>query len=246
MIGFTPLPVASRSTRFLGWGVGRRRAIPNQPPRPDVGGSIVCDLVRLPTISNWQRESNQIVKRMMDIIERPTGTDRLPLLCVIRQWCASLQAQCLNQSISDMASSDETPVDRQAAQCNEAAPRWFGDLGQAEFELDFYERILARHPNYVIVLLALGKLLTCNGLHARSLEVHRRLVILLPHDYLAHYNLACSLARQGMTIEAIEELARAIELGYDDFGQLEVDPDLASLRKLPAYRKLVRQHGTQS
>ncbi len=145
-----------------------------------------------------------------------------------------------------MAFSDDTPVDRQAAQCGEAAPRWFGDLGQAEFEVGFYERILARHPNYVVVLRALGEALSHKGLYARSLEVHRRLVVLVPHDSLAHYNLACSLARRAATREAVAELGRAIECGYDDFGHLEIDPDLDSLRKLPAYRKLMRQYGIQS
>jgi tetratricopeptide (TPR) repeat protein len=145
-----------------------------------------------------------------------------------------------------MSASDETPVHRPAARRSGAAPRWFGDLGQLEFELDFYERILARHPNYVIVLRTLGELLTSKELYARLLEVNRRLVILLPHDYAARYNLACSLARQGETREAIEELRWAIEFGYDDFELLAVDPDLKSLRKLPAFRKLVRHQGIQS
>ena len=92
-----------------------------------------------------------------------------------------------------MSSSDETPVDRQAAQRGEAAPRWFGDLGQADFEVEFYERILARHPDYVVVLRALGDVLSHKGFYARSLEVHRRLVALVAHDCVAHYNLACDL-----------------------------------------------------
>ena len=45
---------------------------------------------------------------------------------------------------------------------------------------------------------------------------------------------------------AIDELGLALEFGYDDFGHLETDPDLDRLRKLPAYRKLMRQRGIQS
>jgi tetratricopeptide (TPR) repeat protein len=144
-----------------------------------------------------------------------------------------------------MSASDETPVHRPAARRGENVPRWFGDLEQAEFEVDFYERILARHPNYVVVVRALGEVLIRKGLYARSLEVHRRLVILVPHDCVAHYNLACGLARRAATREAIEELGLAIEFGYDDFGHSEIDPDLDSLRKLPAFRKLMRRHGIQ-
>jgi tetratricopeptide (TPR) repeat protein len=145
-----------------------------------------------------------------------------------------------------MSASDETPVHRKPARRGESAPRWFGEMGQAEFEVDFYERVLARHPNYVIVLRALGEQLARKGMYARSLEVDRRLVSLVPHDCVARYNLACSLAMQGAPRQAIEELSRAIEYGYDDFGHLEVDPDLDSLRKLPAYQELMRQHGLES
>ena len=41
-------------------------------------------------------------------------------------------------------------------------------------------------------------------------------------------------------------MGRALDFGYDDFGHLDNDPDLESLRKLPGYRKLMRQHGIQS
>ncbi|HEV2972035.1 MAG TPA: hypothetical protein VGY55_18825 [Pirellulales bacterium] len=145
-----------------------------------------------------------------------------------------------------MSASDETPVHPKPARRSQVSPRWFGDLGQVEFEVDFYERILARHPNYVIVLRSLGELLARKGQYARSLEIDRRLVTLVPHDCVARYNLACSLAMQGVPRQAIEELGRAIEYGYDDFGHLEVDPDLDSLRKLPAYQELLRQHGIES
>lgn len=125
-------------------------------------------------------------------------------------------------------------------------PRWFGEMGQAEFEVEFYERILDRHPNYVVVLRALGEQLARRRMYARSLEIDRRLVSLVPHDCVARYNLACSLAMQGAPRQAIEELGRAIEYGYDDFGHLEIDPDLESVRKLPAYRDLLRQYGLES
>lgn len=145
-----------------------------------------------------------------------------------------------------MSASDETPVHRKKSRRGEAAPRWFGEMGQADFEVEFYERILDRHPNYVVVLRALGEQLARRRMYARSLEIDRRLVNLVPHDCVARYNLACSLAMQGAPRQAIEELSRAIEYGYDDFGHLEIDPDLESVRKLPAYRDLLRQFGLES
>ena len=83
-------------------------------------------------------------------------------------------------------------------------------------------------------------------MYARSIEVHRRLVILVPHDCVAHDNLACGLARQAATREAIQELGRASTSGTTISGIWIMILNLDSLRKLPAYRNRVRQHGIQS
>jgi len=113
-------------------------------------------------------------------------------------------------------------------------------------QIDIYERILARNPDYVLVLRALGELLALKGRYDRSLEIDRRLVSLAPNDCVARYNLACALAVQGSPRQAIEELGAAMQCGYDDFGHLEIDPDLDSIRHLPAYQELLRQYGIGS
>jgi tetratricopeptide (TPR) repeat protein len=141
-----------------------------------------------------------------------------------------------------MPSEESSPVQIPPAGPRRGAPSWFGNLGQADFEIEFFERILARRPDQVNVLRALGELLARKGLWERSLKVEERLIELRPQDGVAHYNLACSLAMQGAASQAIGALARAIDLGYRDFGHLEVDPDLDSLRHLPAYRALLRRH----
>jgi tetratricopeptide (TPR) repeat protein len=123
---------------------------------------------------------------------------------------------------------------------------WFGTLEQVEFEIEFYERVLARNPDYVNVLRALGELLARKGMWSRSLEVEQRLIQLRPRDGIAHYNLACSLAMQGEIKGAMSALEQAIDFGYRDFGHLEVDPDLESLRHLPAYRALIKRHRSKN
>ena len=118
-------------------------------------------------------------------------------------------------------------------------PAWFGILGQLDFDIDFYERLLARSPDRVEVLRVLGELASRRGLLVRALELDRRLVTLLPGDALARYNLACSLALSGRDDEALESLAESFRLGYDDVAHMEVDPDLASLRGRPEFRALL-------
>src|SRR5262249_55123441 len=42
---------------------------------------------------------------------------------------------------------------------------------QLDFEIEFFERILSRDPNYVEVLMILGELFTQKGCHRRALQV---------------------------------------------------------------------------
>ena len=116
---------------------------------------------------------------------------------------------------------------------------WFGRLSQLDFDIDFFERLLARNGDSVEVLRTLGELVSKKGDVHRALDLDRRLVALLPDDVLARYNLACSLALAGRPDEAIDSLSTAILLGYDDLAHLDVDPDLDSLRERPDFRALL-------
>ncbi|MFM1997766.1 MAG: hypothetical protein RLZZ111_2153 [Planctomycetota bacterium] len=132
------------------------------------------------------------------------------------------------------------PADRNPSSASRPqAPGWFGDLEQLDFEIDFFERLLARDADSIEVLRVLAELVSQKGLVKRALELDRRLVARLPNDFLARYNLACSLARAGRPDEAIDALSRAILLGYDDLAHLEVDPDLDSLREHPDFKELL-------
>src|SRR5271155_2721902 len=94
-----------------------------------------------------------------------------------------------------MSTSDDPPAQPDAPRAATERPvRWFGKLGQVDFEIDFFEQILAHDPKYVVVLRSLGELLACKGRYDRSLEIDQRLVALVPQDGVARYNLACSLA----------------------------------------------------
>ncbi|MFN5757839.1 MAG: tetratricopeptide repeat protein [Planctomycetia bacterium] len=116
---------------------------------------------------------------------------------------------------------------------------WFGKLSQLDFDIDFFENLLARNGESVEVLRVLGELVSKKGLVHRAVEIDRHLVERLPKDFLARYNLACSLALAGRPDEAMKSLSKAILLGYDDLAHLEVDPDLDSLRERPDFRALL-------
>jgi predicted Zn-dependent protease len=128
---------------------------------------------------------------------------------------------------------------RPAARARRAKPAWFGILSQLDFDIEFFDRLLARRPDSLDVLRVLAELVSRKGQVQRAVDLDRRLVELQPDDFLARYNLACSLARAGRPDEAIDSLSRAILLGYDDLAHMEADPDLESLHGNPDFQSLL-------
>ena len=110
-----------------------------------------------------------------------------------------------------------------------------------EFEIAFYERLLADHPDFTDALLALGEAYTRQGCFEQGLAVDQKLARLKAHDPVVWYNLACSYALLERHEEALDALQKALELGYDDFAYLLNDPDLASLHHSPQLRRLLAQ-----
>jgi hypothetical protein len=53
------------------------------------------------------------------------------------------------------------------------------------------------------------------------------------------YNLACANSRLGETDEAVANLSKAVDLGFDSMAFMERDPDLESLRDLKAFKKIL-------
>lgn len=107
-----------------------------------------------------------------------------------------------------------------------------------DIEIDFLARLTRRAPDYVEALEVLAHDYTLRGRYADGLQVDERLANLRPENPLVHYNLACSYALTDQPELAFESLNRAIDRGYREFRWLAQDPDLATFRKHPLYRKL--------
>lgn len=67
----------------------------------------------------------------------------------------------------------------------------------------------------------------------------REMIALVPRDPSPTYNLACALARQGKTADALAALEKAVELGFDDTAHIKADEDLASLRTEAGFVQLL-------
>ncbi len=110
-----------------------------------------------------------------------------------------------------------------------------------DFEILFYEKLLEKRPNFIQALSCLGEAYTRKGFYEEGLKIDRKLAQLKPKEPIVHYNLACSLSLLGKAEEALEELKKAVFLGYDDFFYLLEDPDLENVRKLPTFLEFFRK-----
>ncbi len=115
-----------------------------------------------------------------------------------------------------------------------------------QFEIEFYEAILRRSPDYTEVVGLLGALYTRVGRIADGLKMDRKLVRLEPDNATAHYNLACSLALCKKRPAALQSLRKAVSLGYDDVDWMLQDPDLEILKPDPEFKQLLGQLKPQS
>ena len=116
-------------------------------------------------------------------------------------------------------------------------------LDQTQFDLEFYDRVLRRNANNVDALRQQVELLGIKGNYRQALDLDRRLVRLVPEDFVARYNLACSLSMVGQVDAALTALDTALELGYCDWAHLEADSDLESVRAHDGFQDLLRKYG---
>jgi tetratricopeptide (TPR) repeat protein len=111
----------------------------------------------------------------------------------------------------------------------------------SDFEIQFFESVLAKSPDYTDVIEILGALYTQTGQFDNGLKMDKQLVKLLPSDPTAHYNLACSLAIKDRKSDAVKMLKKAIELGYRDLDWMREDPDLFELHDCPIFENLLEE-----
>ncbi len=137
----------------------------------------------------------------------------------------------------DKSGSEGSSPDPAGSPCRLAALR---KRSQVDFEIDFFERILSRDPNYTDVLANLGELFSKKKWHRRALQVDQRLSELRPLDPVVLYNLACSHAALRAFDDAVATLRRAIAAGYNDFDHMLADRDLDALREHPEYLRLMQ------
>jgi tetratricopeptide (TPR) repeat protein len=100
-----------------------------------------------------------------------------------------------------------------------------------DFEINFFEAILADSPEFLDALIPLAEAYTQRGLFEKGLATDLKIAQLRPNDPIVYYNLACSYALLDKGKEAFECLERALTLGFRDWKLIKRDRDLKNLRK---------------
>ena len=105
-----------------------------------------------------------------------------------------------------------------------------------DFEIRFFEGVLAKSPNFIEALVNLGDLYTKKGFYEKGLSVDLKLATMKPEDPFVLYNLACSYSLINDLEKSLKVMKAAVKQGYSDFDHLEQDGDLLNLRQFPAFK----------
>ena len=114
-----------------------------------------------------------------------------------------------------------------------------------DFEIEFFERLLAKKDNFVEVMVPLAEAYTKKGLYSKGLELDIKLSDIKPNDPIVLYNLSCSYSLMGMIDESLSALERAITCGYRDFRFMDNDSDLNNLKKNSRYWELKKRYSNK-
>ncbi len=100
---------------------------------------------------------------------------------------------------------------------------------------------VAADPDNLAALRSLAVLHVMLGDFDAGLDALQKVLGREPENPDNHYNIACVLARQGRRGEALQSIARAVDLGFEDVKLLGTDPDLEGIRGSEAFRELERK-----
>ena len=111
-----------------------------------------------------------------------------------------------------------------------------GDLSSA---LADFEKVLERDPRNTAALYSMGIAFKRQKRSDKALEAFNMLLKIDPRYAAASYQIAGIYARSGKIDAACVWLEEAVSNGFRDRETMENDPDLASMRKVDCYRRVL-------
>jgi Flp pilus assembly protein TadD len=112
-----------------------------------------------------------------------------------------------------------------------------------DIEIHFMEGVIRRDPKCIEAWRVLSDDYARRGKLDEGLKADEQLARMQPDDPAVLYNLACSHSLANNFEEAVGALVQAVARGFNDFKWILKDPDLASLRKEPLFKKVLTKLG---
>jgi len=114
-----------------------------------------------------------------------------------------------------------------------------GDLRKAIAE---FETALSLQPEFIAAQNNLALTYAANRQYDRALTAFKKLIELDPDNAGNYYNIAVLYALQNNVPDSIAWLKQAVAKGYQNWGLIKTDKDLANIRNSAEYKKLVKGH----
>ncbi len=100
-----------------------------------------------------------------------------------------------------------------------------------------YKKALRHNKSFKEATINLSTAYMKNSNFEEALKILQKGMVLDSKNPHIHYNYACYYSLTGQSEASLEKLKTAIQFGFNNFKQIEIDPDLEKLRQSPEFKR---------
>ena len=109
--------------------------------------------------------------------------------------------------------------------------------GQYKEAIINYKKALHHNKSFKEATINLSTAYMKNSNFEEALKTLKKGMVLDSKNPHIHYNYACYYSLTGQPEASLEKLKTAIQFGFNNFKQIETDPDLEKLRQSPEFKR---------
>ena len=109
--------------------------------------------------------------------------------------------------------------------------------GQYKEAITNYKKALHHNKTFKEATINLSTAYMKNSNFEEALKTLEKGIVLDSKNPHIYYNYACYYSLTGQPAASLENLKTAIQFGFNNFKQIEIDPDLEKLRQSPEFKR---------